>query len=392
MADLIDENIYVKLNEKFNRNFFDEVRKKAGNIRNLSKLTGINLRMLCYYKARSRAVKISTLFKLLNFSRGPQGSEIVNILEPHIKEIKFGRRGKNVNPKLPIFLSMELARVLGHVIGDGGIYNKHANFTVTYSNKSNVLLDEFKSDIKNIFGGVSPKIFYNKDACCTQLFYPSIIGIILTKVAGIQTKEKKHVPKVVKNAPIDLKKEFLRALFDDEGNVNLEAFKLNIEMANFDVISNTKKLLEEMGINSGEIIKIERNKNESVRHKLGISGKSNLVRFHKFVGFSDINKQNRLETLVKLYTIKKSGSSEIESSIIDTLENSDGMSFFELAQYLQSKNIGSFRSNLRKLVKLGKIKFEIGHFGKGIRRIYRLERAKEKNEETRAVKVFGPEA
>lgn len=368
--DIIKSNIYVKLKKDFRYMIFNKARMSAGSIRTLSKMSHINLRMLCYYKSGGRSIPISRLYKIL-----PLISEklIYKDLENNLLQIRCGKSGKSIyNPRLPLKLSDSLIRITAHVIGDGGISKRHGNKTVTYSNKANELLEQFKKDIQQVFGEIEPTSINDKKSKCIELFYPSIIGFLLNKIIGIQSSADKHVPSLVLKCSERSRRIFLGALFDDEGNVNMEAYKINFEIASYNIIRDVKFMLERLSIKTSNIVRVDRRENDRPRYKITVNGRQNIVRYGKMIGFSSKEKSEKLNALMNFYKIPHRNKIEVKRAIINVLKGHD-MSFYELATELQNQNIGAFRYSLRKLVQLGLVSFDIQHFGKGVRRVYKLK-------------------
>jgi DNA-binding PadR family transcriptional regulator len=95
------------------------------------------------------------------------------------------------------------------------------------------------------------------------------------------------------------------------------------------------------------------------------------MRFSKLIGFNSKEKSERLRALINFYKIPHKDKTEVKEAIINLLRERR-MSFYELATELQNQNIGAFRYSLRKLVQFGLVSFDLQHFGKGIRRVYKL--------------------
>jgi len=367
--DIIRPNIYVRLKRNFRYMIFDKARTSAGNIRSLSRISHINLRMLCYYKSGGRSIPLSRLYKIISLT---QEKLIYKELENNLLRIRYGKSGKSIlDPRIPLKLSDSLIRIIAHVIGDGGISKRQGNKTVTYSNKADELLEQFKKDIQQVFGEIEPMSIHDKKSKCIELFYPSIIGFLLNKIIGLQSGMDKHVPDLILNISERFRHIFLRALFDDEGNVNMEAYKINFEIASYGIIRDVKLMLERLSIKTSNIVRVDRNEKERPRYKITINGRENIAKYNRMIGFSSKEKSEKLKTLINFYKIPHRNKTEVKEAIINILRERR-MSFYELATELQNQNIGAFRYSLRKLVQLGLVSFDLQHFGKGIRRIYKL--------------------
>jgi hypothetical protein len=326
--------------------------------------------MLCYYKSGGRSIPLSRLYRILSLV---EEKLIYKKLENNILQIRYGKSGKSIsNPRFPLKLSDSLIRITAHVIGDGGIYKRESNKTVIYSNEKDELLEQFKKDIKQVFGEIEPTPSHDNKSECIELFYPSIIGFLLNKIIGLQSGVNKHVPDLVLKGSEISRRIFLGALFDDEGNVNMEAYKINFEIASYSIIRDVKFILEKLSIKTSNIVRVDRKKNERPRYRITVDGRQNIFRYGSMIGFSSKEKSEKLNTLMNFYKIPHRNKIEVRRAIINVLKEHD-MSFYELATKLQNQNIGAFRYSLRKLVQLGLISFDTQHFGKGIRRIYKLK-------------------
>ena len=98
---------------------------------------------------------------------------------------------------------------------------------------------------------------------------------------------------------------FLRALFDDEGCVNLgreDGSGRSIEFSNDikGVIETIKIILEDLHIKTGKI-SIRNNRKNRLHYRLFITGKLNIVKFAKEVGFDHKDKKKKLNMLIRKY-------------------------------------------------------------------------------------------
>jgi intein/homing endonuclease len=185
-----------------------------------------------------------------------------------------------------------LARIAGHVVGDGGI---NSNLIVHYTNEKSELLDIFRKCILETFGEVKYGFYAHKNKeHIKTVWFPRIVGLLLAKMIGKQVKKYKHVPKIILEADNNLKSIFLGALFDDEGRVSVDAYTISIIMTGKKLVKDVKKLLEEIGISCGKISVIEPDEfsfGKKYKMRLGyqfyISGKISLKRFSELINFEN---------------------------------------------------------------------------------------------------------
>ena len=113
----------------------------------------------------------------------------------------------------------------------------------------------------------------------------------------------------------DLKIEFFRAFYDDEGCVALRTFKKTNEIKrNLTLSSNSLRLVEEMkevlqkefDIKSNKISKYVKKvgDKEYVNYVLSITGKENFIKFRREICFTHPDKIRKLDLLIDSYIRK----------------------------------------------------------------------------------------
>lgn len=129
------------------------------------------------------------------------------------------RKKKRRGIKIPAKLTKPLARILGHCFFDGGVGIDGVN----YANVSEKSIQEFKRDMKRVFGlnpsneldvksvHIVKRLFYNNRNLADFLFKISPSYSTSSKAASI--------PKIIFNSANLIICEFLSAFWDDEGCV-----------------------------------------------------------------------------------------------------------------------------------------------------------------------------
>lgn len=218
-----------------------------------------------------------------------------NILYTKTKN-SFPIRNKEIN------ISPELARITGHILGDGGIHiiKDEGKYRVFYVNNEHTLLNSFCEDIKVIFGKV--RIYSrDRDYRGNELWLPTTIGLILNKIINIGNSHDKKIPGfILNNQNHYIIKNFLQSIFDDEGYLYPQKHIIGISLVNPELLSEIKYLLEKVGIRTNPM-HIHKSKNRSTMFYFNITGKENILKFHKKINFIHPVKKEKLYKLVDKY-------------------------------------------------------------------------------------------
>lgn len=362
--DLPYNRVYIKIKNPARKEIFrvvvSVVKTKASLAR---KLKIKSIRNLYSYIYGDYLVPLRIIKRILDIIPPEQRVDITNLIEKNIAAIKSLGGSKPIfNPKFPIKLNTKIGKTAGHIIGDGGIYNLRGTYIAHYSNKSNFLINVFRKDVIDVFGYTDIYTFYDKRKNAYRITLPSIVGLILSLFLKKQNNESKHIPKIILNADKKIKSAFLKALYDDEGCVNLGkpnggGRSIELSQKNKKVIDETKKILREFFITPGKTSKKIDNKTGNTSYRFAITGKHDFERFAKEISFDNPEKREKIKSMLKSFKIDSYKKGEMEDKIIELLGKND-MDFRELSSCLNRKPAHRIRKKLIRLEKNNMISSE----------------------------------
>ena len=201
-------------------------------------------------------------------------------------------------------ITIEMARCIARITGDGYLYYRY----IRYNNTCKELLEEFEQDIRKEFNHT--KFTYgitNTRTLFVQIHGKHIISKFLKFLPSYKSGDV-YIPLQILGASKIVKRVYLRALFDDEGNVGIRIFaktgewkrNVKIDSKSYRLLEGVKALLLDFDISSNRIRRCD--KGDKYWYYLGISGHENFIRFSKYIGFTHVLKQEKLIFLIKTYT------------------------------------------------------------------------------------------
>ena len=205
-----------------------------------------------------------------------------------------------------------LAIVMGHIFGDGGILK---NGVIHYCNTEKFLINEFISSMKKIFSE-KPSIIYekNKFKNIIKIRYPAKIGRILWCLFGKFSYglDTKNITKGIKNQSLRWHTNMLQAWFNDDGSVPQTKI-VSIKQKPKNLILFIQEILKKHNITS-HITK------DDSRWLLRILRYTELVKFKEKINFSKgYRKRKQLDEAIKKIKIPMY---KTKNQILDILKKS----------------------------------------------------------------------
>lgn len=275
-------------------------------------------------------------------------------------------KAQSVPVKIPIRSTLQLAALVAHALGDGSIGERR--FQVEYKNNNVECIQEVLGAVKAIS---NVQVFVTKNERDIYLIMlPATIGQILCitgAVQGNKTEKDFDVPNWIKNGNPEIKRSFLRALFNDEGSVYIGSKSSNIKIfmgkeaskkdSLVKFLESVQHMLMDFGIKSK---RVRTSREYQVRNQkkvivgFWITGKRNLKAFANQIGLC-LTKQKKLGVAINSYKNRTWGE-EVEDEILRILRAEGSKKTVELNKILR-RDSRSLLKHLRRLEASGDISF-----------------------------------
>lgn len=364
--DLPSEKVYVKLEDKFRKEFFNLIYKKFKSWNKVGQYFNIkrgDTTLAINWRRGDVCCPLSKIFEIANFLRISK-----KVIEKNIIEIKSktrlnkrgGNSGKPIkNPKLPIKIDENLAEILGHICGDGTItrIQPHKGINFNYINSEPTLIKEFQNLMKQVFGNITPNILvrdekphYTRPNYVLQ--YPTIISLFVLSIFDYKTKEDMTLPSFIYNMSDKTKCRFLRAIFDDEGTINDKSLVLGMKPQH--IVQGIKDLLEDIGIKTTRIRKSKRG-----MHLIEIGKEKYVKKFEELIGFKHPRKAKILGNIIKIgWKFERYDNYEAPTKIINFLKTQGRLSIKDLSFHL-NRGECNIREHMKNLKTKGLVDYTI---------------------------------
>ena len=196
--------------------------------------------------------------------------EIKNASGKRIRKFALARKGKSIRPFRSFDTwSTDTVLLVAHLLFDGEI----ARTRCAYNNRSEILIERVVRLMKEWYD-FEPSRYYNKVTGVSRVTYSNVA------LSFYLNKKSKELPKKIKKMPLDLKREFVRAFFDDEGCMDYRPDENRRSIRGYQkdvrILKTIKTLLNDFEIAAHVVLP-----NEVV-----IVGKENLMKFEREINFS----------------------------------------------------------------------------------------------------------
>ncbi|MFH0868183.1 MAG: LAGLIDADG family homing endonuclease [Candidatus Woesearchaeota archaeon] len=194
-------------------------------------------------------------------------------------------------------LTKEKSRIIAHLIGDGCAFVSRHDYNMKYEVSDRELLNSFEKDMVEVYGlkltkGSKPSGKTGKLIPFVRL-RSKLVYEDLLKYSSYFSKDWKINRKLL-NSSREIKREFLKAFFDDEGSVYKQGNKgiTKLYSINLKGLKQIQKMLLEFGI-TGKIYS-----GYGLKRNVYAFLIDDLKLFHKEIGFNLKRKQEKLESLI----------------------------------------------------------------------------------------------
>ena len=193
-------------------------------------------------------------------------------------------------------LTTAKARIIAHLIGDGAVYRSNHDYNVKYEVKDLESLNSFEKDMISIYGLKLTKGFKNSGITGKPIPFVRLRSKLvyddLLKYSTYHSKDWK-INNIILNSSRKIKREFLKAFFDDEGSVVPQGNKGIIKL--YSINSNGLKQLQKMLLK----FNIENRLDHGYGAKRNVYAVliKDLNKFDEEIGFNLKRKENKLKSL-----------------------------------------------------------------------------------------------
>lgn len=187
-----------------------------------------------------------------------------------IREFALARKGKSERLFRTFDTwSAEMVHLVAHLLFDGEISRTRC----AYNNRSVALIMRVERLMSEVYD-FKPSHYYNKMTGVSRVTYSNVA------LSFYLNKKSRELLRIIKKMPLDFKREFVRAFFDDEGCMDYRPKENRRAVRGYQkdvrILKIIKTLLVDFNISSRIVFP-----NEVV-----IVGKENLIRFGQEINFS----------------------------------------------------------------------------------------------------------
>jgi transcriptional regulator with XRE-family HTH domain len=363
LTDLSDD-YRIALNKDYRELLFKKILDNT-SLKKFAEKMGTSPSYLYHLKNGRYRIGAKSLVRICRYIHEPISNLIDNL------DGFYSNRGGKIKPKLPPYASSSVASLIGHCFGDASIHKKRTYFS--YANKDLSLVRDVENRVNAIFG-ITPLTKQLQKDRTYRVVYSTLVGNILLKFGapwGNKVEEIPRIPTWIYQGKKEIKRNFLRSLFDDDGsvlftrhhkskNINLHLTRIEELQTNlFDFFNKIREMLREFGVEAQKP-RIDRKYISKDRKRVvvytSIYDHHSLVNFCRGIGFRQTERARKLRELVMREQVYNKYDIERDMDII-RLELSDkSLSTAQIADKLGC----DAKKTLKRLKKLrGESKIDI---------------------------------
>jgi len=292
----------------------DILTKTSSNRRDLSNKLKVNKITLDTWINGFYPFQVDKVFEILELwkkSCNKSDKEYKEKLDLLFEKVEFyvARRGTRI--KLPKYLTPELLYFIGYLYGDGCISGlsscEKSEFALRFE-------DEYKTHLEGVVVPIAENLFGRKCKISKHSnsnsynfrIQSKVLHFFVYKIFEMPLGKKLNnlkVPVIIKKLPLELKKSFIRGLFDSDGYVtNVEKFDKKIKDTRVSFFQKSEPIvnwvrneLEKEGIPFGNKVY-----KDTDGFLMSTTKKETIINFHKKLDFLHPVKKERLEKVVGL--------------------------------------------------------------------------------------------
>ncbi|MBI2004641.1 LAGLIDADG family homing endonuclease [Patescibacteria group bacterium] len=215
--------------------------------------------------------KSSVYFHIRNIPLSPRKYQKIHALNiQHLLRVARSRKGKSIREFKKIYRwNPENVSLVAHLLFDGEIKRSGC----VYNNRNKILLKKVEVSMKKMYR-FSPTRYYNPNTGVSRISYFNVA------LGNYMEQKAKELWQCLGELPLETKRSFLRAFFDDEGCIDFRpktnSRRIRGYQKDIAILEHVSQALRNFGITS----RIQK-PNEVV-----ITGRNNLIMFQKEIGFT----------------------------------------------------------------------------------------------------------
>lgn len=236
-------------------------------------------------------------------------------------------------------LDENMAELIGHLHGDGGIFvNKNkSNYIIHFCSNDFENIERFENLFENCFdynlkikkGKITNK---NGGRNYTISFCSEAIGKFLLSLGNYGTKNW-NVPEFILEGNKKIKGSYLKAFFDDEGSFK-ENHTLKVMTINKNGMKQIKGLLNNLGIHCRLKPEKYNGFGEGTSYNITISHQTNIKKFCQEIGFGIKRKQEKLKNYLEKVNYR---ANEDEYEEVLKLRKEGGIGYRKIFQIMEKR-------------------------------------------------------